>query len=203
MVFDESLAGRLFRFYPFDTGAVAASRIEVRASRTVADFRTQWGLPITSRRTPAQFVSTVYGTYQAYFCGDARPEAQVGGKNIGSILDILTGDTSVGIDYRRFSVECQSRFSVPLSPFLREVWVPRSAKLEMMRFQVKMNTRFYEDKYVPHFMLPVAVDGHVGRSDKSPVVTSKYEGCRLGVDVSNAKSQNASPQTESRFAIRD
>jgi hypothetical protein len=158
LIFDPSLARHLHRFYPFDTGALAASRIGtgVRSGWVVQDFRTEFEFQITSGRTPADFISAIYGTSAAYFAGVPLHHVCNLRERIERIRGIVAGDSALGTDYRRFSLECQSQVSVPLKPFLCEVWVPASAKPELSQIRgANLCIRIYEDKKAPHSVAPI------------------------------------------------
>jgi hypothetical protein len=154
LVFDPLLARYLDRFYPFDTGALAASRLNAPLAKSKGDFRSRFEFKISNEVTPAKFVSELYGSLDRYVAGNPLGVLK---EHLRPTRDVLAADETNGdTDYRRFSLECHSRVSIPVHPFLCEIWLPASVQPELSRFQLgHIDIHFYNDHEPPHFIIPI------------------------------------------------
>ncbi len=130
LVFDPALVACIRCYFPLDTGALAAGRL----GKTRNDFRTALRFNVTERSTPWHFISEVYGTPNRYFEGELRSEVRLNPGVFDSALTILTTNTDRSdVDYRCFSVECQTTQDVPLERYFHKVWVPAERVPEMRK----------------------------------------------------------------------
>ena len=159
LTFQPSLVTRIRRFFPVDTGALAAGRLG-HASRSLGmDFRATIGAHVirTGRfeSTPYTFIAYAYGTARRYREGRLLAETRERCGPFARMVDAVAGMSAHDeVDYRRFAVECHIVDPLPLVPHLREVWIPRSRAELLPRHSPLGSGRivFYDDALPPRFL---------------------------------------------------
>jgi hypothetical protein len=150
LVFDPSAIVFMRRYFPVDTGALAAGRL----GEAIKDFRITLSFDIRKRYSPWHFISTVYGTPKRYFAGEPLPGVRHNRRSLDLLLENISAQVGRSdVDYRRFSVECQTTEDVPLHRYLNEVWIPTERKLELRSLEIPLSAavRTYSDGNCPQF----------------------------------------------------
>jgi hypothetical protein len=120
LVFDPATVTEFDRMFPLDTGALVCGRLGAK----VNNFRTSLRMHISNQMTPWRLISAVYGSVDSYSAGILAPNTSKLPK-LQIIGGIINENAQMGeVDYRRFSVECQSKTAIPLAKYLRHVWIP-------------------------------------------------------------------------------
>lgn len=119
MIFAPSIMRRVSRFFPFDTGAIAAGRFEDNYLTTVNDFRLNCSIRVTARTAPWHWINIAFGSNSQYF---ARKGELLHSSKEDMLIVIAqmqkhfkTGDRT---DHRLIAIECHIKDDVPLNDVL-------------------------------------------------------------------------------------
>jgi hypothetical protein len=145
LVFSPILLERLHRFFPVDTGALASGCLsDALLPWKKRDFRKVLANPITINNTPWHFIKKIYGSSKKYLAGEPISNFECSSFQLELALWMANeGSLLKGVDYRRYSLECQTWEYIPLLPYLREVWIPSVRKVEWSYLKDVQELRCY------------------------------------------------------------
>lgn len=142
MFFFHNLLTNIFRFFPFDTGAIAVGRYR-HLDKQIKDFRSNYFAHSYGYTSPRKWVNMCYGSVINYI-GERTPIARSDFSDshdkIYNIYRIYNNKTCKDVNYKIAStVECHSANSIPLAKNLLWVGVPEHLKEELNNMLIDNN----------------------------------------------------------------
>jgi hypothetical protein len=123
-LFDPSLLSSFFRYFPFDTGALANHRFGQAGERLLP---LEEYAVVGDELSAPLMVHYLYETNRAYLSGRLRKDLNELPTPFPELATFFGSDLSqLGIDQRQLSIECHSKKQIPLSAKLLWVGFPDS-----------------------------------------------------------------------------
>lgn len=120
-VFDPSILTSFVRYYPFDTGALAAGMFGTWGKRLIP-FEERFKVNARDFTVPSRIVHHIYGTNDRYLLGKYDSDLKSKPDPLPLLFDFFSADlSSNGVDHRQCIIECHSNDPVSLAKGL--LWV--------------------------------------------------------------------------------
>lgn len=119
-VFDPRVLFSIFRYYPFDTGALASERFGEEWSDKLTPFKRQFGVLSKGDPTvPSKMVYHLYGNNEKYLAGRVDRKCESKPDPLPLLYQFFRSDlSSKGVDHRQCVIECQTT-----APIVFEKWL--------------------------------------------------------------------------------
>jgi hypothetical protein len=120
-IFDPSVLTSIVRYYPFDTGALAAGRFGV-SGKPLIPFEERFKVNGGDFTAPSRLVHHIYGSNDRYLLGDYATDLNSKPDPLPLLCDFFSADLSAnGVDHRQCIIECHSNKPISLAKGL--LWV--------------------------------------------------------------------------------
>ncbi|HKY44805.1 MAG TPA: hypothetical protein VJM50_17065 [Pyrinomonadaceae bacterium] len=125
-LFNPSVLASFFRYYPFDTGALADGLFG-KAGEPLLPFKETYAVPAEDVSSPARMVYHLYLTNHRYLTGHVNDQLVQMPTPFPQLSTFFNEDLcDYGIDRRQLLIECQSKNSIPLNKGLLWIGFPDS-----------------------------------------------------------------------------
>jgi hypothetical protein len=148
-LFDPSVLSDVTRYYPFDTGAMAAGRFGdwgTRFNSFKETFRVSGG---RDHHIPCRMVHHIFGDNKQYLVGHVNPDCKNKPDPLPQLFDFMSSDLSLHhVDHRQCMIECQVTRPITLERHL--LWVAFPESMTDIFAQLYQLTEPYMPDYYPY-----------------------------------------------------
>lgn len=158
-LFGPTTLSSVIRYYPFDTGAVAKGLFGEWGNR-LEPFKEQFKVSGGDYIVPCKIVFHLYGTNRKYLRGKLNPECKNQSQPLPLLYEFMSNDfTSLGVDHRQLSIECQANTALKLDQQL--LWIGFPASMMPIFHKLLSKMRPYIPEYDTYETPVIFTPGHI------------------------------------------